>query len=130
MGQAEADKKLEVAKKQLNRVQTASWDPGDEDREDAVTWGFYAYENGVIAVVEKANIPWKTTHWDKIDLADKIHAEGFVHVNVRERLKRLNELRKDVQYGQAGTDLKEYDLEDLASDLENFLDEVENFVES
>ncbi len=130
MGQGEADTHLNVAKKQLDRVQTASWDPDDEDREDAVTWGFYAYENGVVAVADKANLPWKTTHWNKLDLADEIHQKGFVSVNVRERLEKLNELRKDVQYGEAGPDLKEYDLEDLASDLENFLDEVEKFVKS
>jgi hypothetical protein len=130
MGQAEAKHHLNVARKQLQRVQTASWDPDDEDREIAVTWGFYADENGVVAVVEKANISWKRTHWDKLDRADEIHRKGFVSIDVRERLEELNELRKDVQYGEAGLDLKQYDLEDLASDLESFLDEVEKFVES
>ncbi len=129
MGQAEAESHLNVAKKQLDRVQTASWDPDDNDREDAVTWGFYAYENAVVAVAEKENIPWKTTHWNKLDIAEEIHIRGLVSVNVRKRLEELNELRKDVQYGEPGPDLRDYDLENLATELEAFLDEVEALVE-
>lgn len=130
MSQAEAETHVGAAKKQLNRVLTVIWDADDEDREIAVTWAFYAYENGVVAVAEKANIAWKTTHWNKLDVADEIHRRGLVSVNVRQRLEELNELRKDVQYGEAGPDLKKYDLEDLAIELETFVNEVEKFVES
>jgi hypothetical protein len=130
MGYEEAARHLTVARRQLDRVQTASWDPDDEDREDAVTWGFYSFENAVVAAAEKANLPWKRTHWDKLDLADKLHADGYVSVSVRNRMEELNELRKDVAYGEAGPDLNEYDLENLAVELEKFLDEVEKFVES
>jgi hypothetical protein len=38
---------------------------------------------------------------------------------------KLNELRKDVSYGDPGEELSEVDLEDLVSDLELFLDEVD-----
>jgi hypothetical protein len=43
---------------------------------------------------------------------------------------RLNELRKDVSYGDPGEDLSEVDLEDLVSHLELFLDEVGELVVS
>ena len=128
MSQAEADKKLRRAQSQLSRVQTAIWEP--EDREEAVTWAFYAYENGVVAVAEKANMKWKKTHWDKLDIADQIRSNGYVPVNVRDRLDELNELRKDVQYDEPGPDLAALDLEDLATELEEFLGYVETFVKS
>lgn len=130
MSQAKADHHLGVAKKQLDRVLTVIWDADDEDREIAVTWAFYAYENSVVAAAEKANIGWQMTHWSKLDVADEIHRRGLVSVSVRERLEELNELRKDVQYGEAGPDLKNYDLEDLAIELERFIDEVQKLVQS
>lgn len=89
-----------------------------------------AYENAVVAVAEKANLPRRPTHWFKADLAEEIHRLGLVSVNVRQRLEQLNELRKDVQYGEAGPDLGQYDLEDLAIALETFIDKVQKFVES
>ena len=95
-----------------------------------MTWGFYAYENGVVAVVEKAGRAWRPTHWDNLRAAEEIHEKGFVSKSVRDRLEELNELRKDVQYGEAGPNLKEYDLEELATDLEEFLAEVERFVKA
>jgi hypothetical protein len=38
---------------------------------------------------------------------------------------RLNDLRKDVSYGEPGYDLDNEDLEDLGSELEDFIDEAE-----
>jgi hypothetical protein len=128
MGVSEARRKLGRAKKQLERVAVASWDPVDP--EEAVTWAFYAYENAVVAVAEKANMQWKKAHWDKTDLAGKIADSNFVSVDVSERLGELNELRKDVQYDEPGPELEAIDLEDLARDLAAFLDEVEKFIES
>jgi hypothetical protein len=130
MSQEKADHHLSVAKKHLDRVLPHIWDPDDEDRETAVTWAFYTYENLIVAAAEKANIGWRMTHWSKQEVAEEIHKRGLVSVNVRDRLDELNELRKDVQYGEAGPDLKSYDLEDLANELEAFFDEVEKFVAS
>ena len=130
MSTEDAKRHIEVAERQLTRVQTASWDPDDEDREDAVTWGFYAYENAVVAVAEKVNMPWKKNHWDKREIASEIFTKGYVSVDVADRLDELNELRKDVQYGEAGPDLVDYDLEDLASGLENFIEQARKFVDA
>ncbi len=41
-----------------------------------MTWGFYAYENMVVAVAEEASISWKKAHWDKRDIAAQIHSKG------------------------------------------------------
>ncbi len=128
MSENEARKKLRRAQSQLSRVQLAVLAP--EDREEPVTWAFYAYENGVVAVAEKASINWRKTHWDKLDLADEIHAKGYVSTNVRSTLDQLNELRKDVHYEEPGPELAEVDLEGLAGELESFLDEVQSFLQS
>jgi len=128
MSKKEAVEALKRAQSQLERVQTAWYDPADA--EEAVTWAFYAFENAVVAVAEKANIKWEKTHWNKLDVADKIHAKGYVSTNVRERLVELNELRKDVAYGEPGPDLAALDLEDLVTELEEFINEVAGFVET
>lgn len=45
-------------------------------------------------------------------------------------LEVLNDARKDVQYGEAGSQLREIDLETLVSDLEQFIDEVEAMIQA
>ena len=128
MSNSEAVAKLKLAQEQLERVQTASWEP--EDPEDAVIWAFYAYENAVVAAAEKAGIAWAKNHPAKQQAARDLHAAGHVSTDISDELDRLNELRKDVTYGEPGGDLKDENLEDLASELEAFIDDVARFVES
>ena len=124
----EAQKQLDTAKKHVERVQIASFESTDEDREEGVTWAFYAYENCVVAIAEALDRSWKKIHKQKAELARKLHEEGIVSRDIKGTLEELNELRKDVQYGQPGPDLMELDLEDLASELEAFIDEVEQVI--
>ncbi len=128
MTDGEPQAKLNLAKEQLNRVQTASGEP--QDPEDAVIWAFYGYENAVVAGAEKAGIVWAKNHPSKQQAARDLHAAGHVSVDISDELDRLNELRKDVSYGESGSDLKDEDLEALASELETFIDEIAKFVES
>ncbi len=128
MGEKEARYHLERAKKQLERVQTAICEP--EDREEAVTWAFYAYENAVVAAAEKKGIKWVKTHPSKVEVAGKLNSLGILSVDVGTHIQHLNELRKDVQYGEPGEELEEMDLEDLASELENFINEVDSVISS
>ncbi|TET41931.1 MAG: hypothetical protein E3J66_04580 [Dehalococcoidia bacterium] len=128
MGKEEARAKLRLAKKQLERVQIACWDP--KDAEEAVTWAFYAYENAVIAVVEKQGMQWQKTHPSKVNLASQLHAQGILSIDVGTKIELFNELRKDVQYGEPGPELESVDLDDLAIELENFIGEVENVITS
>lgn len=51
-------------------------------------------------------------------------------ISLSERLVELNELRKDVSYGDPGEELSDVDLEDLVSELESFLDEIDELVTS
>ncbi len=110
-------------RKQLERVQTAAWDPADAV--EAVTFAFYAYENGIVAVAEAKGIAWTKNHPDKAKVARQLVSRGILKTDVHDLLVKLNDLRKDVAYGEPGQDLEQLDLEDLATDLERFLDEVE-----
>ena len=122
MGHQEAQDALNRARKQWDRVSNAAWPP--EDYEEAVTWAFYAYENCVVAAAEAQGIPWRKVHPNKVAVARQLYANGQVGRDIGDELERLNELRKDVQYGDPGSELLEVDLEDLASELETFIDEV------
>lgn len=128
MGLGEARKKLELARSQLERVQVASWSPPDPV--EAVTWAFYAYENAVVAVSEAKGIPWTKNHAEKARLAHRLVELGILQMDVEERLITLNELRKDVAYGEPGFELQQVDLEDLSSEPEDFVDEVERVIEA
>ena len=123
MGRQEAQAALKRARKQLERVSIAAWPP--EDCETAVTWAFYAYENCVVAAAEAQGIPWRKQHPNKVAVARQLYENGQVQRDIGDELERLNELRKDVQYGDPGLELLEVDLEDLATELETFVDEVE-----
>ena len=92
-------------------------------------WAFYAYENCVVALAKTLQRPWTKNHKEKAELASRLHEEGIVSRDIKSTLEKLNELRKDVQYGEPGPDLMEVDLEELASELEEFIDEAEQIIE-
>ena len=124
----EAKKHVARAKKQLEKVQTASWEP--QDPEQAVTWAFYAYENCVTALAERYEYQWTPNHYKKAELARTLHDRGFISRDIGDDLEELNSLRKDVAYGEPGYDLLTVDLEELATELEQFVDEVESHIGS
>ncbi|MCY4376108.1 MAG: hypothetical protein OXC31_20325, partial [Spirochaetaceae bacterium] len=70
MGVAEAKPHIVRARRQLERVQVAAWDP--VDAEEAVTWAFYAYENCVVALAEMHDRKWKKNHREKAELARRL----------------------------------------------------------
>lgn len=70
----------------------------------------------------------RTKHWEKAKLAKKLYNDKKLKTDVTERLTELNELRKDVSYGQPGFNLQSVDLEELVSDLERFLEEVDQLL--
>ncbi len=119
----EARQHITRARRQLERVQVAAWDP--DDPEEAVTWAFYAYENCVAALAERFDRRWTRNHREKADLARRLHAKGLISRDIGDELEELNSLRKDVAYDEPGPELGERDLEDLANELEEFIDEVD-----
>jgi len=128
MGIKEAQKKLKLAKSQLERVQSSCWDPADAV--EAVTWAFYAYENALEAVTEAKGEKFKRKHWEKAQIAGKLKKKGVLSTDIESRLDELNHLRKSVSYGEPGPDLRKVNLEELATELEEFLDEVESIIDS
>ncbi len=127
VSEEEAASKLGLAREHFDRAATASWEP--EDREATVIWTFYAYENAVVAAADQVGISWTKNHPSKQAAARELHSAGHVPVDVSETLEQLNELRKDVSYGEPGPDLAELDLEDLLSELESFIEMVAKLFE-
>ena len=123
-----AKKHIARAKKQLERVQTAWFD--SQEAEQAVTWGFYAYENCVTALAERYGYQWTPNHRKKADLARRLCDDGLISRDVGDDLEEFNRLRKDVAYGEPGYDLLAVDLEELLSELEEFVEEVESRIGS
>lgn len=121
-----AKEALERAKTQLERVQEACV---SEDHEEAVTWAFYAYENAVVSAAEINGLSWKKSHVSKVAVARELYQVGYVTVDVGNFLEELNDLRKNVSYGEPGADLESVDLEDLSSELENFIDQIDEMID-
>lgn len=74
------------------------------------------------------DVQWKKTHRDKVALARRFYRDKIVGTDIGDRLEEFNELRKDVAYDEPTDNLRQLDLEDIASDLEEFVDEVESLV--
>jgi hypothetical protein len=66
-------------------------------------------------------------HYVKATLATAMHREHGLR-DISNRLTELNDLRKDVSYGEPGADLAEVNLDDLVSELESFIDEVDRLI--
>ena len=125
----EARAHLARAEDQFDRASVDSWDPPDPA--ECVTKSFYAYENGLVAAATALGASWTKKHYEKAAIAKRLFEENKLKTDVSDRLVKLNELRKDISYGDPGEDdLSEVDLEELVSELELFLREVRELVTS
>ena len=122
----EAREHVELARKQWNDAAVDSWEP--EEPESCVSNVFYAYENLIVAVAEALGMRWTRSHYDKAELAASLARDGKLKKDVHDVMLHLNDVRKDISYGEPGSDLLEEDLEQLVSDLEKMVDEVEEIV--
>jgi hypothetical protein len=122
----EANVHLARARDQCDRAAVDSWEPADPA--ECVTKCFYSYENAVVAAATALGTAWTKKHYEKAALAKTLFEQNKVKTDVSDRLVKLNELRKDVSYGDPGEELSEVDLEDLVSELEHFLDEVSDLI--
>ncbi len=123
----EARKHLDLAKEQWESAACAAWEP--EDAAGCVTNAFYAYENLIVAVAEAYGRRWKPSHYKKSELATELFSEKILSTDVGEIILKLNDLRKDVSYGEPGFELADANLEDIVSELETFCNEVESIVD-
>jgi len=117
---------LDLAKKQWDDAAVDSWEP--EEPESCVSNVFYAYENLIVAVAEANGIRWKRNHYDKAELAASLSQQGKLKTNIRDLMLHLNDVRKDISYGEPGSDLQNEDLYELVTDLEHMIDDVEEIV--
>ena len=124
----EATTHLARARDQWDRASVDSWEPADPA--GCVTKCFYSYENGLVAAATALGTAWTKKHYEKAALAKRLFEQNKLKTDVSDRLVTLNELRKDVSYGDPGEELSEVDLEDLVSELDLFLDEVGELVAS
>ena len=129
MGLAEARDKTAVARVQLERVQNSSHEES-YDAQNAVMWAFYAYENCVVALAELHGRTWTRNHYEKAELARRLHADGLISRDIGDELEKLNTLRKGVAYDLPDPGLDELDIDDLANELKALIDEIEVSIES
>ena len=80
----------------------------------------------MVALAELYGYRWTRNHSNKAEVARKLHADGRISRDIGDELEELNSLRKDVAYDDPGSNLRERDLEDLASELEEFIEEVDS----
>jgi len=122
-----ARQRLRTAREQWSQAAVHSWEPADPA--ECITKSFYSFENALSAALIATGRKETTRHYEKADLAAKLVADGILNTNIRKRLVELNDLRKDVQYGEPGAQLANTDLDDVVSELEAFLDEVESVID-
>lgn len=114
-----AQDKLELARRHLNRVQ-AAWDtPTDWD--DLSLYGFFCLEAAIEAAAIKVGMTTSKKHWEKVDIAIELHMKHGLP-NVKQLLRDLNNARKAAAYG----DIPAPDLnaEDVAIEIEQYVDAV------
>jgi len=126
MNLEEAREHLDLARAQWDKASVAWWPPTDAP--SCVTNAFYAYENLVVAVAAAHGRKWEKSHYKKAELATALFSDKILSVDVSNTILELNNLRKDVSYGEPGDELADADLESIVSDLETFIEEVEGIV--
>lgn len=107
---------LELAEKQLDKVQTAAWDPIDWD--DLALYGFYCIENAVMAAAQHLQVDVARSHPSKSAAARQLHDEHDLP-EIAPLLERLNQARKAVAYGDV--ELPDLDAEDVAIEIEQYV---------
>jgi hypothetical protein len=117
---------LDLAYEQWERACSDAWEPADPA--SCVTNVFYAYENLIVAVAEAKSLSWVKNHYKKAALATELATSKVLTRDVSDQMLRLNDLRKDVSYGEPGMELRDEDLEDLVGDLETMVNEVDEIV--
>ncbi len=125
----EARARLRVAKGQWDGASIDSWEP--QEPAECVTKCFYAYENALTAAATALGVKWTKKHYEKVKLARELFEANKLKTDVSSEIERLNELRKDIQYGELNAydeDGDPIDLEDLVSNLELFIDEVDEVI--
>ena len=124
----EAQQRLKTAKEQWNQAGVHSWEPAEPA--ECITKCFYAFENALTAAALACGEKITTKHYEKANLASKLVKLKVLKTDISDRLVELNDLRKDVQYGEPGHALANADLDEIMGELEEFLEDVEQVVQN
>ena len=124
---ARARKQLVLAEKQWDQAAVAWWEPTDAS--GCVSNCFYSFENAIVACAIALRIRWTKNHLHKAQIAEQLAQQGHVTQDVSDLLGSLNEIRKDISYGEPGPDLSAIDLEDLLSELETYIADVKQTID-
>lgn len=123
MGESAAKDRLAVAERHLERVQAACDEPTDWS--DLSLYGFYCLEAAIMAAAAHAAIPIQPKHWQKADVARKLHQDHGLP-DIVDLLIDLNQARKGAAYGDV--EMPELDPEDVASSIEDYIEAVRDFI--
>lgn len=117
--------RVELAREQLAKVQTAWFEPTDWS--DLTVYGMYAVENAVVAAAESVGIEVRRTHWDKVSIAQELQQTHGLP-DIADLLQELNELRKGFSYGESVAE-PTMAAEEVAAAVETYVEAAGVFVE-
>ena len=120
---SDAASKLQLAKKHLEKVQSA-WDT-PTDWADLSLYGFYALENAVDAARMLCRIDSSRSHARRAESAERLSSEYGLE-DVSDLLRDLNEARKSEAYGDITP--PELDPEDVAVRIEEYIKSVATLI--
>ena len=116
-------RKLQLAKRHLERVLAAWTEPTDWD--DLSLYGFYCLEATVEAAALHFGLRASKKHWEKVDDAEELHNKKGLP-DISDLLRDLNDARKAAAYGDV--DRPDLDAEDIALQIEQYVDAVEALI--
>jgi predicted nucleotidyltransferase len=79
-------------------------------------------------VAEAHGLEWQKNHFKKAKLATALFNDKILSIDVSNTILELNNLRRDVSYGEPGDELVGADLESIVGDLETCIGEVADLV--
>jgi hypothetical protein len=123
-----ANRHLRRAKEQFDEAAVDSWEP--REPAECVTKCFYSYGNAISAAAAAIGLDVPDNHYDKAKLASRLFEEDRLVIDIHDLLLELNELRKNVSYGEPGPELAETDLDGLLNGLEQYLEDVQKLIET
>ena len=94
---ASAMDKMKLARRHLDRAQTAALDP--IDWADLSFYGFYALEPAVDAACLHFGIELHRAHWQRSEAAEQLSSKHGLD-DVSDLLSNLNEVREREAYGE------------------------------
>jgi len=110
---------LDLAKRHLEKVQTAWDDP--TDWADLAIYGFYCLEQAVMAAATEYGLRGRKQHRDRVQLANRLHKKKGLP-DVGKLLTDLHNAQKYASYG----DVRAPDLvaENVAREIEEYVEAV------